>query len=178
MAALSVSSRRLPGMTQGNVLPIASIRAAATTAIELPHLETFPGAACYQPIELPGYKAAPLQSVRCAQPAACLRPCCVRFASFKRSDVSELLSSLGGTGPKDGRCTNRIAARWAYDQPGFLNSLYIRRSESPLALFNIHGRSETSLYRAGYGTSPFNPFQIILLNASGSPRLSSLEKSN
>jgi hypothetical protein len=29
--------------------------------IELPHLETFPGAACYQPIELPGYKAAPLQ---------------------------------------------------------------------------------------------------------------------
>jgi hypothetical protein len=48
-------------MTQGNVLPIASIRAAATTAIELPHLETFPGAACYQPVELPGYKAAPLQ---------------------------------------------------------------------------------------------------------------------
>jgi hypothetical protein len=30
--------------------------------IELPYLETFPGAACYQPIELPGYKAAPLQA--------------------------------------------------------------------------------------------------------------------
>ena len=29
--------------------------------IELPHLETFPGAACYQLIELPPYKAAPLQ---------------------------------------------------------------------------------------------------------------------
>src|ERR1700678_3695929 len=30
-------------------------------SIELPHLETFPGAACYQPIELPPGKAAPLQ---------------------------------------------------------------------------------------------------------------------
>jgi hypothetical protein len=29
--------------------------------IELPHLETFPGAACYQPIEQPACKAAPLQ---------------------------------------------------------------------------------------------------------------------
>jgi hypothetical protein len=30
--------------------------------IELPHLETFPEAACCQPTELPGYKAAPLQA--------------------------------------------------------------------------------------------------------------------
>jgi hypothetical protein len=30
----------------------------------------------------------------------------------------------------------------------------------------------------GYGTSPFKPFQMIRLNASGSPRLSSFEKSN
>jgi hypothetical protein len=32
-------------------------------AIELLHLETFPGAACCQPIELPPGKAAPLQAV-------------------------------------------------------------------------------------------------------------------
>src|ERR1700678_1380887 len=37
--------------------------AAATTAIELPHLETFPGAACCRPIDLPGYKAAPFQAL-------------------------------------------------------------------------------------------------------------------
>jgi hypothetical protein len=47
MAALSVSSRRLPGMTQRNVLPIASIPCGGyNRPIELPHLETFPGAAC------------------------------------------------------------------------------------------------------------------------------------
>jgi hypothetical protein len=59
MAALSVSSRRLPGITQRYVLPIASIPCGGyNRPIELPHLETFPGAACYQPIELPCYKAA------------------------------------------------------------------------------------------------------------------------
>jgi hypothetical protein len=59
MAALSVASRRLPGMTQRNVLPIASIPCGGyNQPIELPYLETFPGGACYQPIELPGYKAA------------------------------------------------------------------------------------------------------------------------
>ena len=63
MAALSVASRRLPGMTQRNVCPSRLFRAAdANRPIELPHLETFPGAACYQPIELPCYKAAPLQA--------------------------------------------------------------------------------------------------------------------
>jgi hypothetical protein len=46
-AALSVSSRRLPGMTQRNVLPIASIPGGGyNRSIELPHLETLPGAAC------------------------------------------------------------------------------------------------------------------------------------
>src|ERR1700678_1682624 len=63
MAALSVTSRRLPGMTQRNVLPIASVPGGGyNRPIELPHLETFPGAACYRPIELPCYKAAPLQA--------------------------------------------------------------------------------------------------------------------
>ena len=63
MAALWVSSRRLPGITQRNVLPISSVPwGGYNRTIELPHLETFPGAACYQPIELPGYKAAPLQA--------------------------------------------------------------------------------------------------------------------
>jgi hypothetical protein len=53
MVALSVSSRRLPGITQSNVLPIASVRCGGyNRPIELPHLETFPGAACYQLIEL------------------------------------------------------------------------------------------------------------------------------
>ena len=52
-------SRRLPGMTQRNVLPIASIPwGGYNQPIELPHLETFPGAARYQPIELPSCKAA------------------------------------------------------------------------------------------------------------------------
>ena len=47
MAALSVSSRRLPGITQHNVLPIASVPCGGyNRPIELPHLETFPGAAC------------------------------------------------------------------------------------------------------------------------------------
>ena len=50
-------------MTQCNVLPFASIPCGGyNRRIELPHLETFPGAACCQPIELPGYKAAPLQA--------------------------------------------------------------------------------------------------------------------
>jgi hypothetical protein len=47
MAALSVASRRLPGMTQRKVLPIASIVfVRIQQPIELPHVETFPGAAC------------------------------------------------------------------------------------------------------------------------------------
>ena len=63
MAALSFSSRRLPGITQRNVLPVASIPCGGyDRPIELPHLETFPGAACYQPIELSCYQAAPLQA--------------------------------------------------------------------------------------------------------------------
>ncbi|HEY4813618.1 MAG TPA: hypothetical protein VIH58_03025 [Chthoniobacterales bacterium] len=50
-------------MTQRNGLTIASIPwGGYNRPIELPHLETFPGAACYQPIELPGYKAAPLRA--------------------------------------------------------------------------------------------------------------------
>jgi hypothetical protein len=45
-------------MTQRNVLPIASVPCGEyKRPIELPHLETFPGAACSQPIELPGYPA-------------------------------------------------------------------------------------------------------------------------
>ena len=45
-------------MTQRNVLPIASIPYGAyNRPIELPHLETFPGAAC-----LPTHRAAVLQS--------------------------------------------------------------------------------------------------------------------
>ena len=73
-------------MTQRNVLPIASIpRGRYNRPIELPHLETYPGAACYQPIELPRYKAAPLQAFLPAQPEACLQPFCVLSSSFKRS---------------------------------------------------------------------------------------------
>ena len=50
-------------MTQRNVLPIASVLGGGYhRPTELPHHETFPGAACYQPIELPCYKAAPLQA--------------------------------------------------------------------------------------------------------------------
>jgi hypothetical protein len=44
-------------------LPIASVRRGGyNRPIELPYLETFPGTACCQPIELPCYKAAPLQA--------------------------------------------------------------------------------------------------------------------
>jgi hypothetical protein len=58
MAALSVGSRRLPGIAQRHVLPIASIPCGGyNRPIELPHLETFPGAAC-----LPTDRAARLQS--------------------------------------------------------------------------------------------------------------------
>ena len=64
MAALSVASRRLPGTTQRNVLPIASILCGMDVEpIELPRLDTCPGVACCQPIELPSYKATPLQRV-------------------------------------------------------------------------------------------------------------------
>jgi hypothetical protein len=64
MASLWVSSRRLPGITQRNVLPIASVLGGGSNRpIELPHLETLPGAACYQPIELLSCKAAPLQAL-------------------------------------------------------------------------------------------------------------------
>jgi hypothetical protein len=58
LAALWVGSRRLPGTTQRSVLPIASIPCGGyNRPIELPHLETFPGAAC-----LPTHRAAKLQS--------------------------------------------------------------------------------------------------------------------
>ena len=64
MAALSVASRRLPGTTQRDVCPSRLFGAAGIRrAIELPDLGTFPGAACCQPIELPSYKAAPLQAL-------------------------------------------------------------------------------------------------------------------
>jgi hypothetical protein len=59
MAGLSVASRRLPGISQRNILPIASIPGGMQRPIELPHLETFPGAARCKPIELQCYKAAP-----------------------------------------------------------------------------------------------------------------------
>jgi hypothetical protein len=64
-------------MTQRDVLPTASIPwGGYNRPIELPHLETFPGAAC-----LPTHRAAKLQSgslpgVRSAQPSACLQPFC------------------------------------------------------------------------------------------------------
>jgi hypothetical protein len=79
-------------MTQRNVLPIASVPwGGYNRHIELPHLETFPGAAC-----LPTHRAARLQSgsppgVCSAQPAACLQPFWVPSPSFKRSGVSGLL---------------------------------------------------------------------------------------
>ena len=62
-------------MTRRQVLPIASVPCGEyKRPIELPHLETFPGAACYQPIDLPRCKAAPLQAFGSAQHAACLQP--------------------------------------------------------------------------------------------------------
>jgi hypothetical protein len=89
-------------MTQRNVLPIASSPCGDyNRPIELPHLETFPGAAC-----LPTHRAALLQSgsppgVRSAQHAACLTLCF--FSSFKRSGVSELLVVvLVSATPSDG----------------------------------------------------------------------------
>ena len=51
-------------MTQDKVLPIASVRCGIIPGlIELQRVETFTGAACCQLIELPSYKAAPLQAV-------------------------------------------------------------------------------------------------------------------
>jgi hypothetical protein len=91
MAALWVSSRRLPGTTQRDFLPIASVPwGGYNRPIELPHLETFPGAACYQPIELPYYKAAPLQAFGPFNTRR-LEPFRVPSSSFKRSGVSGLL---------------------------------------------------------------------------------------
>ena len=52
-------SRELPNAM---FCPSRLFRAAEQRALELPHLETFAGAACSQPIELPVYKAAPLQA--------------------------------------------------------------------------------------------------------------------
>jgi hypothetical protein len=79
-------------MTQRDVLPIASIPCGGSNwPIELPHLETFPGAACWQPIELPGYKAAPLQAFDPLNTRRVLQPFCVPLSSFKRFGVSELL---------------------------------------------------------------------------------------
>jgi hypothetical protein len=101
MAALSVSSRRLPGMTQRNVLPIASIPwGGYNRPIELPQLETFPGAACYQPNRAARLQSGSPPGVRSAQPAACLRPFCVPSSSFKRSGVSGLASSSSNSGER------------------------------------------------------------------------------
>jgi hypothetical protein len=62
-------------MTQRKVLPSASVpHAEYSRPVELPHLETFPGAACYQPVELPGYKAAPLQTFGPLHPQRVGRP--------------------------------------------------------------------------------------------------------
>jgi hypothetical protein len=114
MAALWVASRRLPGMTQRKVLPIASIPGGGyNRPIELPNLEMFRGAACYQPIELPGYKAArPTKppgvyndgaksgsppGVRSAQPGACLQRFCVPSSSFKRSGGRFIRSKVRST---------------------------------------------------------------------------------
>jgi hypothetical protein len=53
---------------------------------------SFPGAACYQPIELPCFKAAPLQAFGAAQPAACLGPFCVPSSSGTTADRSGQVS--------------------------------------------------------------------------------------
>ena len=63
MAALSVASGRLPGTTQRSVCPSLLFRVAHTTAQNNCHTSRRsrePPA--YQPIELPSYKAAPLQA--------------------------------------------------------------------------------------------------------------------
>jgi hypothetical protein len=58
MAALPVASRRLPGMTQRSVCPSRLFRGGGyNRPIDLPNLETFPGAAC-----LPTHRTARLQS--------------------------------------------------------------------------------------------------------------------
>jgi hypothetical protein len=67
--------------------PSRLFRAAATTATELPHLETFPGAAC-----LPTHRAAIWQSdsppgVRSAQHAACL----FRSPKFRAAQIEKRL---------------------------------------------------------------------------------------
>ena len=67
--------------------PSRLFRAAATTATELPHLETFPGAAC-----LPTHRAAIWQSdsppgVRSAQQAACL----FRSPKFRAAQIEKRL---------------------------------------------------------------------------------------
>ena len=99
MAALWVGSRRLPGITQRNVLPIASIPCGGyNRPIELPQLETFPGAACYQPIELPGYKAAPLQAFGSLNTQRVCDPFRVPFLSFKRSMFLGYSSSSSNSG--------------------------------------------------------------------------------
>jgi hypothetical protein len=75
MAALPVGKQAAPGNdpTRCFAHRVYSVR-RILWLIELPRLETFPGAACYQPIELPSYKAAPLQAFGSAHHAACLQP--------------------------------------------------------------------------------------------------------
>jgi len=94
MAALSVASRRLPGTTQRDVCPSRLFRAAGIRrAIELAGLGTFPGAACCQPIELPSYKAAPLQALGTNTPRQ-------RATPFEDEDDYESESLLYQPGPK------------------------------------------------------------------------------
>ena len=83
MAALSVNSRRLPGITQRNILPIASVPCGgATTAYRTATPRDVPGSRL-----LPTHRAAMLQSgsppgVWSVQRAACLQPFCVPSSSF------------------------------------------------------------------------------------------------
>src|SRR5580704_2718535 len=67
MAGLSEGSRRLPGITQRASIKLVtqtqSLAASSSTSATMANLGSFPGAACCKPIELPPYKAAPLQAL-------------------------------------------------------------------------------------------------------------------
>ena len=90
-------------MTQRNVLPIASVPFGGyNRPIELPHLETFPGAAC-----LPSHRAAMLQS---GLPDLASRLARHSFPEFRRrSDVGSFrtpgrsLAPLKALGPLNPR---------------------------------------------------------------------------
>jgi hypothetical protein len=64
MAALSVSSRRLPGTFRRAAVLWAVVSPQQNRRDVAKHCAgSFPGAACYQPIELPSGEAAPLQGL-------------------------------------------------------------------------------------------------------------------